>query len=132
MAVSFDSSVISSRIWRALAAFLFAHMSVIATGALQTRTQASRQEVERTSCQANATAAHSGRAFAAARSASDDWPLTASQRARPACVPVSHGCHREPRLAIRQEDSEALLSLPREAAITDSGPLLGPPSQPLR
>ncbi len=93
MVVSFNSSVISSRIRREhLPHFFFAHTFVIAAVALaKTRTQASRQEAERTSCQANATAGRRrpclrGRIFAVARSASETGLCQrASGRGQPAC-----------------------------------------------
>ena len=85
MVVSFNWSVISSRIRRGhLPPFVFTHMSVIAAGALaKTRTQASRQEAERTSCQANATAAVPSRPLAPPRTTG--LCQRASGRGRPAC-----------------------------------------------
>ena len=87
MVVSFDPIVISSRIWRGhLPHFFRAH---VRHRQWRTGKDSDTSQQARSGKDELPSKCHGGRAFAAARSASDDWPLPASQRARPAGLRAS-------------------------------------------
>jgi hypothetical protein len=89
MVVSFDPIVISSRIWRGhLPHFFRAHVRHRQWRTGKDSDTSQQAEVERTSCQANGTAAVPSRPLAPPRTTG--LCQRASGRGRPACVPVSH------------------------------------------
>lgn len=127
MVVSFDPIVISSRIWCGhLPHFFRAHVRHRQWRTGKDSDTSQQAEVERTSCQANGTAAVPSRPLAPPRTTG--LCQRGSGRGRPACQYLTGAI--ENRDLPLGKKTRRHSSLPREAAITDSGPHHARPAKP--